>query len=48
MYHTTTDEGNPGFGNFDAYDYTMPAWEGFAFGEEILNTALLPQLTMIV
>ncbi len=47
MYHTTSDEGSPGFGNYDKYDYTMPSQQGFAIGEELRSTAWLPQLTMI-
>lgn len=47
MYHTTSDEGSPGFGNFDDYDSTMPAQEGFALGQQLLETACLPELTRI-
>lgn len=47
MYHTTSDAGSPGFGDFDNYDYTMPSQKGFAIGEELRSTAWLPQLTMI-
>jgi len=47
MYHTSSDEGNPGFGNFDKYDYTMPAQEGFAIGQQLRETSYLPELTLI-
>ena len=47
MYHTTSDEGSPGFGNYDDYDSTMPAQEGFALGQQLLETACLPELTPI-
>ena len=47
MYHTTSDEGSPGFGNYDDYDSTMPAREGFALGQQLLETARLPELTPI-
>ena len=47
MYHTSSDEGNPGFGNFDKYDYTMPAQEGFAIGQQLCETSCLPELTLI-
>lgn len=47
IYHTSSDEGNPGFGNFDKYDYTMPAQEGFAIGQQLRETSYLPELTLI-
>ena len=47
MYHTSSDEGNPGFGNFDKYDYTMPAQEGFAIGQQLRETSYLPEPTLI-
>ena len=47
MYHTTSDEGNSGFGNYDKYDYTLSPQEGFSIGEQLRNTAWMPHLTMI-
>ena len=47
MYHTSSDEGNPGFGNFDKYDFTIPAQEGFAIGQQLCETSYLPELTLI-
>jgi hypothetical protein len=47
MYHTVSDKENPGFGDYDTYDYTMPSQQGFEIGRALLETAWLPQLTMI-
>ena len=47
MYHTSTDEGSEGYGNFDLYDYTLSPQEGFAIGEQLRNSSWMPQLTMI-
>ena len=47
MYHTVSDEGNPGFGNYDTYDFTIPSQQGFEIGRALLETAWLPQLTLI-
>ena len=47
MYHTTSDDGHPGFGNFDNYDYSMPAQQGFDIGQQLRETTCLPELTLI-
>ena len=43
MYHTTVEDN----GYFDIYDYTMPSPQGFAIGEQLRNSAWMPQLTLI-
>ncbi len=47
MYHTTTNEGRLGIDDFDNYDYTMPAQQGYDLMQQLRETACLPELTLI-